>query len=389
VETNLSSDQEFFQETTRKFLEAECPPSELRELRDDPEGFRRAYWTQGCELGWTSLLVSEEAGGGSISGSGVIDLTLVAHEIGRHTSPGPLLASNVVAAALSSGANTDEQRDVLAGVMSGETIASWGWAGKRPLDALGACGVTATPAGDGWTLDGEARPVEAGAQAQWLLVSASSGDGATQFLVRTDAPGIAVKPMKGVDLTRRYASVAFDGVTVPGSAVVGEPDASDAVERQLELALVIQTAETAGAMDKALEITIEWAFDRYSFGRPLASYQELKHRFADMKTWLEASHAISADAARAVQRESSAAPRMVSVAASYVGDRSVALIQDCVQMHGGIGVTFDHDMHLYLRRATQNRVLYGDPGEHRRRITSLLEAAEAEPGADGSTEEAA
>jgi alkylation response protein AidB-like acyl-CoA dehydrogenase len=374
MEIELSDDQEFFQSTTRKFLEAECPVTSLRELRDSPEGFDRGYWSQGCELGWTSLLVSEEAGGGSISGSGVVDLTLVAYEFGRHASPGPLLATNVVAAALSAGADTDEQREVLAGIIAGEVVASWAWSGPRPNDALGATGVSAIRAGDDWMLQGEARPVEAGAQAEWLLVTASTDGGLTQFLLPTSTGGMSIKPLKGVDLTRRYASVTFDGVTAPASAVVGTAgEATDAVECQLELASTIQTAETVGAMERALEMTIEWAFARYSFGRPLASYQELKHRFADMKTWLEASHAIQADAARAVQSESRGAPKMVSVAASYVGDQSVALIQDCVQMHGGIGVTFDHDMHLYLRRATQNRVLYGNPNEHRERITSQLE----------------
>jgi alkylation response protein AidB-like acyl-CoA dehydrogenase len=379
METELTSDQEFFQETTRKFLEAECPITAVRALRESTEGFERSYWSQGCELGWTSLLVSEEAGGGSISGSGVVDLSLVAFEFGRHASPGPLLAANVVAAALSDGANTDEQRDVLAGLIAGEQVASWAWSGHRPDDGLGRTGVVATTAGDGWKLSGEARPVEAGAQSEWLLVTARADEGLVQLLVPTSSAGVTLKQMGGIDLTRRYASTHFDDAAVPASALVGDlAGAADAVERQLQLALVIQTAETVGAMDRALEMTVEWAFDRYSFGRPLASYQEIKHRFADMKTWLEASHAIASDATRAVQARSDAAARLVSVAASYVGDQSVAAIQDCVQMHGGIGVTYDHDLHLYLRRAAQNRMLYGTPGEHRERITTLLEAEELE-----------
>jgi alkylation response protein AidB-like acyl-CoA dehydrogenase len=378
VEIDLTSDQEFFQETTRKFLEAECPIVAVRALRDSAEGFDRDYWRQGAELGWTSLLVSEEAGGGSISGRGLVDLTLVAHEFGRHASPGPLLATNVVAAALSRGGTAEQQADVLAGILAGEVVASWAWAGARPDDKLGHTGVTATRTGDGWTLTGKALPVEAGAQADQLLVTAADGDGLTQFLLPTATAGIAVKQLNGIDLTRRYASVTFDGVVAPASSVVGTAGAAaEDVERQLQLALIIQTAETVGAMELALEMTIEWSFDRYSFGRPLASYQELKHRFADMKTWLEASHAIATKATRAVQQEDDDAAKLVSVAASYVGDVSVELMQDCVQIHGGIGVTFDHDLHLYLRRATQNRVLHGDPGEHRERITSILEATEA------------
>jgi alkylation response protein AidB-like acyl-CoA dehydrogenase len=378
MDTELTSDQEFFQETTRKFLEAECPITAVRALRESTEGFERGYWSQGCELGWTSLLVSEESGGGSISGSGVIDLSLVAYEFGRHAAPGPLLATNVVAAALSDGAGTDEQRAVLAGLLSGEVVASWAWSGKRPNDRLGSTGVVATKSGEVWRLSGEARPVEAGAQSEWLLVTASSDDGGfVQLLVPTSTEGLTLKQLGGIDLTRRYATAGFDNVVVPSSAVVGQPGgAADAVERQLELALVIQAAETVGTMDRTLEMTVAWAFDRYSFGRPLASYQELKHRFADMKLWLEASHAIAAEATRAVQARDESAARLVSVAASYVGDQSVALIQDCVQMHGGIGVTFDHDIHLYLRRASQNRMLYGDPGEHRERITTQLEAEE-------------
>jgi alkylation response protein AidB-like acyl-CoA dehydrogenase len=122
-------------------------------------------------------------------------------------------------------------------------------------------------------------------------------------------------------------------------------------------------------------MTVEWAFDRYSFGRPLASYQELKHRFADMKTWLEASHAMVTAAARAVQRQSPDAASTASVAAAYLGDVLPELIQDCVQIHGGIGVTYDHDLHLFLRRVTVNRALHGAPADHRQRLATLDERA--------------
>src|SRR5262245_7093176 len=184
--------------------------------------------------------------------------------------------------------------------------------------------------------------------------------------------------MHTVELTNRFASVRFDDVEVGADAVVGAAgQAADDVERQLQLAVVMQAHETVGAMDKALEITIEWAFNRYSFGRPLASYQELKHRFADMKMWLEASHAVADAATRAVQEEREDAPEMVSSAKAYVSMVGPELCQDCVQMHGGIGVTFDHDMHLYLRRVTLAAALYGTVTEHRLRITDILEDQEA------------
>jgi alkylation response protein AidB-like acyl-CoA dehydrogenase len=124
-------------------------------------------------------------------------------------------------------------------------------------------------------------------------------------------------------------------------------------------------------MQAAFDMTVEWAFDRYSFGRPLASYQEIKHRFADMKTWLEASHAISDAATIAVATGSPDAEELVSAAKAFIGDYGAELMQDCVQIHGGIGLTFEHDLHLYLRRQTVNRALYGTPAEHRQRLADL------------------
>jgi len=141
------------------------------------------------------------------------------------------------------------------------------------------------------------------------------------------------------------------------------------------LALVILNAEAVGAMEAAFEMTVEWAFDRYSFGRPLASYQEIKHRFADMKSWLEASHAISDAAAAAVEAHAPEASELVSVAKAYIGEYGGELLQDCVQIHGGIGVTFEHDIHLFLRRVTLNRALYGTPADHRQRIATFAEHA--------------
>ena len=130
-------------------------------------------------------------------------------------------------------------------------------------------------------------------------------------------------------------------------------------------------------MQTAFDMTVEWAFNRYSFGRPLASYQELKHRFADMKSWLEAGHAVSDAATDAAARGADDAAELLSAAKSFIGDTGGELLQDCVQIHGGIGVTFDHDIHLYLRRHTVNRALYGTPADHRQRLADIVEAAES------------
>ena len=174
MELVLTADQEFFADTTAKFLDDKASPTDLRDLRHDPAGFSPAYWRQGAELGWTSLLVSEEDGGGSISGGGVNDLALVAHQFGRYAAPGPLLATNLVAAALSRRGSAAQKADVLPGLLSGETIATWCWAEPPPGDRLGQVAVTASATDDGYVLNGRKGPVEAGAQADHFLVVAQT-----------------------------------------------------------------------------------------------------------------------------------------------------------------------------------------------------------------------
>jgi alkylation response protein AidB-like acyl-CoA dehydrogenase len=372
----LDSDQAFFQETTARFLDVHVPVGEVRRLRDDLAGFDRTYWRRGAELGWTSLLVSEAHGGGSISGEGLVDLTLVAHEFGRHAAPGPFVPTNVVAGALSDAAD-DAHTQLIAELLAGTSIATWCLGEGRPNDRLGQVAFEIRVDGDEVVLDGVKRPVESADEASHMLVTGRTGDGLTQVLVPADLPGISIRPMRTVDLTRRFSVVTFDGVRVPASAVVGEAEAADEdVERQLQHALVLLNAEAVGAMQAAFDMTVAWAFDRYSFGRPLASYQALKHRFADMKVWLEASHAISDETAAAVAAGASDASELVSIAKAFIGDFGAELMQDCVQLHGGIGVTFEHDLHLFLRRLTVNRALYGTPAEHRQRVTDLVERRE-------------
>jgi alkylation response protein AidB-like acyl-CoA dehydrogenase len=371
----LSSDQELFSETTAKLLDEIVPVGELRRLRDDPVGFDREYWRRGAELGWTSLLVGEEHGGGSIGEHGLVDLTLVAHQFGCHAAPGPLAVTNVVAATLSATGHGGD--GVLDGLLTGASLATWCLGEPVPNDRLGTVTLDIRPEGDEVVVHGVKRPVESAAVADHLLVTGRTGSGLTQVLVPTGTPGVSVVPMESVDLTRRFSVVTFEDVRLPAASVVGSVASADGqVGRQLEWALAIACAESVGAMQAAFDMTVEWSFDRYSFGRPLASYQELKHRFADMKTWLEAGHAISDAATRAVATGSPTAAELLSTAKAFVGDYGSELLQDCVQIHGGIGVTFEHDLHLYLRRHTVNRALFGTPADHRQRLTDIIEAHE-------------
>jgi alkylation response protein AidB-like acyl-CoA dehydrogenase len=372
VNLELTEDQEFFRDTTRRFLESEAPLTTVRALWDTDDGFERGWWAKAAELGWTTLFVPEEHGGGSLSGNPVQDAVIVAEEMGRLVAPGPFLPVNVVCAALARDGTAEQQAELFPGLLAGETIAAWAF-GERgaPWDPSGIS-LTAEPAGDEIVLSGQKAYVEAGGVADQLLVTARTGDGLTQVVVPSSAAGLSVTRGRSIDLVRRYASIAFDGVRVPSSAVLGEVGgAADLVERQLEIALALQCAETVGAADRVFEFTIEYAQDRYAFGRPIASFQALKHRIADMLVWLEFSKSIVDGAARAVDTDNDAA-RLVSVAKAYVGDRCLDLIDDCVQINGGIGVTWEHDIHIYSRRVAVNRAVYGTPEEHRERLCTLL-----------------
>ena len=372
---NPTEEQEFFRETTARFLVEHAPPDALRHLRDDADGFGREYWRRGAELGWTSLLVDEAHGGGSISGAGLVDLSLVAYEFGHHAAPGPLTATNVVAYALGDHGAPNAQGEVLAGLLSGDTVATWCAPELGAGSGEWRTGVEIERAGDDLVLRGTVRPVEHAGQADHLLVTARDGAGLTQVLVPAGAEGISVEALETVDLTRRFGAVTFDGVRVGGDAIVGAAgEASPDVARQLRRAVAIGNCEAVGAMQGAFDMTVEWSFDRYSFGRPLASYQALKHRFADMMSWLQAGHAISDAACAAAQDDDAAADELASAAKAFIGRYGGELIQDCVQLHGGIGVTFDHDLHLYLRRLTVNRSVAGTPREHLRRIAGIVEA---------------
>ncbi len=368
----LSSDQKLLLSTAKEFLEKEYPLSRIREAADGGLGFDRARWRKAAELGWASLLVPEDLGGGSVSGDGVRDLALLAEELGRGVAPGPLLPVNTVLAGLvaAHGTGPDHTAEIEA-LVAGESVATWavyepgaGWAPTTPE-------VTATPLEDGgYRLDGEKDRVEAAGQADLLLVTATAPDGLVQLLVPAGADGVTVTGQWSLDLAREFAAVRHDGVVVDASARVGAVGAPE-VERQAQVAALLQCAEVCGGLARMFDATLRWAFDRYTFGRPIASYQALKHRFADNRTWLEACRATTAAAAKAVQDDADDAAKLVSTAKAFVGDRSLVILQDCVQIHGGIGVTWEHDLHLFLRRATVDQSLYGTPDDHRRRLADL------------------
>jgi alkylation response protein AidB-like acyl-CoA dehydrogenase len=372
VDLDLSDDQELFQETTNKFLGATWPTTTVRQWMEDPVGFDRDVWAQGAELGWTSLLVPEELGGGSISGQGVCDLAIVIEELGRALFAGPVLPTNLVAFALANGGSEELANRHLPEIVAGREIAAWATAEENDRWMAEGGSVTATTTKDGFRLNGVKSPVQDAHVADQLLVSTRDAEGVTQFLVPTDAPGVVVETLESLDLTRRFCRVRLDGVEVPRDAVVGTPQRGDAaLEQQFGLAVALQCAETVGATDAIFDITVQYTKDRKAFGRPIGSYQALKHRMADMLLWLESSKAITDAAVKAVQFEVDAA-HSASRAKVYVAEHCPVIVRECLQLHGGIGFTWEHDIHLYLRRVETNRAILGGADYHRDRLAPAV-----------------
>ncbi len=366
-------EQLLFASTAQAFLEKEGSLSHVRELHAEGASFGADWWQRAAELGWASLLVPEELGGGSVSGGvsgGVADLALVAEQVGRSVAPGPLHPVSVVLAGLVEAPGGHEA--TIEAIVAGELVASWAvYEPRRPFTPL-AAQTTATRTDTGYRIDGVKDRVEAGDQAGALLVTAACDGQLRQFLVPTDAAGVVVTPQASVDLVKRYARVEFTGVDVDAAAAVGDAGQTPAIiERQRQVALILQCAELVGILDAVLDFTNQWLLDRHSFGRPLASYQALKHRFADIKLWFEACRGTTAGAVAAVADRSADAELLVCVAKSYVAERTPVILQDCVQLHGGIGVTWEHDLHLFLRRAALNRAMFGSPEDQHRAVYAL------------------
>ena len=371
MELSLTDDQELLRETGAKFMEATCPLETVRQLVDEGTGLPPNYLREAAELGWFSLLVPEDLGGGSISGDGLRDAAILAEERGRHLQPGPFVPMNVAASTLATAGSADQQADVLPLIMGGEAIAAW-----AVTDADGAWGpgasISAEPSGSGYVLSGKSAVVQDAAMAEWLLVVARAPEGLSQFLVPATRPGVKVTPLESHDITQRFASVELRQVEVGADALVGSAGSAEAkLERQLQVALVLQVAETVGTLDGLFELTRQYAIDRTAFGRPIGSFQAVKHQLADMSLSVEAAKAVSAAATRAVQADQDDAGEIASMAKAWLGDIGIEVAQGCFQVFAGIGYTWEHDLHLFLRRITMNSLLYGQAEWHRERICAL------------------
>jgi len=370
-----SEEQDLLRSTIRRFLEQRHPLASQRRHLEEPVTFDREVWEEGAQIGWTALLAPASAGGGGVSDQPVVDVAAVAEELGRQLYPAPVLPANLAADILAREGDEEQRKRHLAPIVLGSVVPAWCASGDG-TPSLDAVAVQTREVDGDLQLDGVARFVHDAHIADLLLVTCTSARGPSLVLVPRLALGVTTRPMVTLDLTRRFCEVHFDGVTVPADAVVGRlGGATEAVERAQQLATVIQAAEAVGAAERLYEMTVQYAKDRSQFGRPIGSFQAVKHRLADLFVELEAARAAARYAALALADDREDRDEAVAVAGSYVRDAAAHIAGEALQLHGGIGFTWEHDVHLFLRRAKTDQVLYGEPWWHRERLCALVDAS--------------
>jgi alkylation response protein AidB-like acyl-CoA dehydrogenase len=375
MDFGFNEDQELLRASTRRFLTEHQPLARVRRRLEEPDVFESDLWRQGAVLGWTAMLVPPHLEGGSVTAQPLVDLVVLAEELGRALNPGPLVPCNVVADVITRFGSHAQQSAYLPSLARGETTAAWCLSVDGSPES-GAVEIEATPFAGAWRLDGVARFVHGADQAGLLLVIARDvAGGLRALLVPADAEGLSMRSVRGLDLTRRFADVRFDGVTVPESDELGSGIA--VVERALALATVVQAAESVGAADALFSATVDYAQKRVQFGRTIGSFQAIKHRLANLSIELEAMRAAAHYAALALGDGFDDAEEAVATAGAYVDDTFAHLCGEALQLHGGIGFTWEHDAHLFVRRAKVNQVLYGDGAWYRDRLLRLTEDAVA------------
>jgi len=372
MDFELTDEQAMLREASRDLLSDRAPVAVLRTQVDDADEVDPTLWRLAGELGWTGLLVDEEHGG---SGQGLVEASLVAQEIGRAVARGPFLPALVVARAVARDGAEELRAEVLPTLAEGDAWATWAFAEPgRPWTVEGL-GATAVTDGDEVVLSGTKTAVQDADGARWLLVTALEDGVPASFLVDRDAPGISVRRQRTLDLTRSFAEVRLQDVRVPASRRLGGGVA--AVRRLLDDAAVLHAAATLGTLERMLELTVEYVQVRVQFGRPIGSSQAVKQICATMAMHVQGARAATWYAAMATDAAAGDAARAACVAASYTSAVAGEVAGSALQLHGGIGFTWEHDLHLYLRRAKSDAVLFGDIPVHRARLADLVGAAPA------------
>jgi alkylation response protein AidB-like acyl-CoA dehydrogenase len=372
----LTEEQELLKQTAREFVQEKSPVAELRRLRDsaDPEGFDRALWKEMAELGWAGAALPEDYGGMDL---GLLELSQILEECGRNLVAHPLLASVLLGGGcVLEGGSDPLKKDVLPGVASGERLLALALQEGPHHDPFQVA-TRAEKSGGGYTLTGEKTFVLDGHVADQLVVAArTSGqpgdrEGITLFLVDAGAKGLTVQRTIMID-GRNAAKVTLDGVPAEASRIVGAPDrAADVLEPVLDRATACLCAEMLGTFTEAYERTLEYLKTREQFGVVIGSFQALKHRAAEMFVEIELARSIVLDALTACDEGRSDASLVVSCAKARCNDTIFQVGNEGVQMFGGIGVTDEEDIGLFLKRARVAQHTLGTAAYHRNRFATL------------------
>src|SRR4030095_16248597 len=358
MDFSFTPDQTLLKNSARAFLDEHCKPAGVRLLWDDPRGESQATWKEMAQLGWLGLSLPEEHGG---SGLGMVETALLLEELGRTAYPGPYWPTMLVADAIAEAGTDAQKKRWLAAIATGEARAT-----ITLLDAdldwrPEAIATRAEKTPTGWQLAGVKRYVAWGHVANVLLIPARTPEGVSLFLVDPAASGLRWSPMMNMDPGTRLADLTLDRVPVRAEDALGAPgSAAPRLARLIRRGAVGAAAEMLGAARRSLDMAVGYAKVREQFGQPIGSFQAIRHKCSEMLLETENSHSAVYYAAWAQDAEAEDAALAASVAKVYVGDASRKVCGEAIQVHGGIGFTWEYDLHMYFKRAKALEAQYGD-----------------------------
>ena len=376
MDFGFNADQEMLRATARKFLENECPSEFVRTRMAEDAGFTPEFWTKLAEQGWLGLVYPEQYGG---AGLGFVDLTVLMEEMGRAVMPGPFFSTLLGGLVILETGSDAQKKEWLTKISEGEARVALAW--TEPNARWDAAGVTTTAkaTGSGFTLSGTKLFVLDAHVADALVVVARTRegknpeDGVSLFLIPANATGVSVKALPTMDQTRKLSEVKLTDVAASSSALLGAKDAGwTPLARVIQRATVALCAEMCGGAQKVLDMTTEYAKIRIAFGKPIGAYQGVKHKAADMLVDLENAKSLTYYAAWAVDNNVPEAALAASMAKAYTSDAYRKVAGAGIQLHGGIGFTWEHDLHLYFKRAKSSEATFGDATFHRERVAQLI-----------------
>jgi alkylation response protein AidB-like acyl-CoA dehydrogenase len=365
----VSAEQEELRASVRRFLADRAPLTRVRELMETEDGLDRGVWEQaGAQLGLQGLAIGESYGG---SGFTFAEQAIVLEEFGAALYGGPYLASAVLAAtALLASPDEGARRDLLPGIASGETIATLAFTEDDGSWDPSTIRLAAAKDGESWRLDGHKSFVLDGVTANLILVVAATDTGLSLFAVQPDAAGLSRATLPTMDQTRKLARLEFAGTS---ARLIGSPgDAAAVMDRVLDVAAIALAAEQLGGAQRALDMAVGYAKVREQFGRPIGSFQTIKHRCADLLLEVESLRSAVGYAAAAVAEGSAEVPVLAALAKAYASETYFHVAAENIQIHGGIGFTWEHDAHLYFKRAKSSELFLGDAAYHRERLATRI-----------------